>query len=40
MLAEHFSFSTAYLLASASVLLALVFFVLVVAPHYLRNKLR
>ena len=40
MLAEHFSFSTAYLVASASVLVSLVFFVIVVAPHYLRNKVR
>ena len=40
MLAEHFSFSTAYLVASGSVLLSLVFFVIVVAPHYQRNKVR
>ena len=40
MLAEHFSFSTAYLVASASVLVSLVFFVIVVTPHYQRNKLR
>ena len=40
MLAEHFSFATAYLVASTSVLLSLVFFVLVVAPHYQRNKLQ
>ena len=40
MLAEHFSFSTAYLVASASVLVSLIFFVIVVAPHYQRNKIR
>ena len=40
MLAEHFSFATAYLVASGSVLISLVFFILVVAPHYQRNKLR
>lgn len=40
MLAEHFSFATAYLVASASVLVSLIFFVIVVAPHYQRNKLR
>ena len=40
MLAEHFSFATAYLVASASVLVSLVFFILVVTPHYQRNKLR
>jgi len=40
MLSEHFSFSTAYLVADGVVLLALIFFVLVVAPHYQRNKLR
>ena len=40
MLAEHFSFSAAYLVASASVLVSLVFFVVVVTPHYQRNKLR
>jgi MFS family permease len=40
MLAEHFSFSAAYLVASASVLVSLVFFVIVVTPHYQRNKLR
>ena len=40
MLAEHFSFSSAYLVASASVLISLVFFVIVVTPHYQRNKLR
>jgi len=40
LLAEHFSFSTAYLVASGSVLLSLVFFVIVVAPHYQRNKVR
>ena len=40
MLAEHFSFSTAYLVASASVLVSLVFFIIIVAPHYQRNKLR
>ena len=40
MLAEHFSFSTAYLVASAVVLVSFIFFVLAVAPHYQRNKLR
>lgn len=40
MLAEHFSFATAYLVASASVFLSFVFFVIVVVPHYQRNKLR
>ena len=40
MLAEHFSFAAAYLVASASVLVSLVFFVTVVTPHYQRNKLR
>lgn len=40
MLAEHFSFATAYLVASASVLVSLVFFILVVTPHYQRNKIR
>lgn len=40
MLSEHFSFSTAYLVADVVVLLSLIFFVLVVAPHYQRNKLR
>ena len=40
MLSEHFSFSTAYLVASAMVLVSFVFFVLVVAPHYQRNKVR
>ena len=40
MLAEHFSFSAAYLVASLSVLVSLVFFVVVVTPHYQRNKLR
>ena len=40
MLAEHFSFSTAYLVASGSVLVSLIFFVIVVAPHYQRNKIR
>ena len=40
MLAERFSFSTAYLVASASVLLSLVFFVTVVTPHYQRNKIQ
>lgn len=40
MLAEHFSFATAYLVASASVLVSLIFFVIVVTPHYQRNKLR
>ncbi|MCR4847643.1 MAG: MFS transporter [Bacteroidales bacterium] len=40
MLAEHFSFATAYLVASGSVLISLVFFILVVTPHYQRNKVR
>ncbi len=40
MLAEHFSFSAAYLVASASVLVSLIFFIIVVTPHYQRNKLR
>ena len=40
MLAEHFSFATAYLVASASVLVSLIFFIIVVAPHYQRNKVR
>ena len=40
MLSEHFSFSAAYLVADGMVLLSLIFFVLVVAPHYQRNKLR
>ena len=40
MLAEHFSFATAYLVASGSVLVSLVFFILVVTPHYQRNKVR
>ncbi len=40
MLAEHFSFSAAYLVASASVLVSLVFFVIVVSPHYQRNKIQ
>lgn len=40
MLAEHFSFSTAYLVASAVVLVSFVFFILLVAPHYQRNKIR
>jgi len=40
MLAEHFSFSAAYLVASASVLVSLLFFVIVVAPHYQRNKIQ
>lgn len=40
MLAEHFSFSAAYLVASASVLVSLLFFVIVVSPHYQRNKIQ
>ena len=40
MLAEHFSFSTAYLVASGSVLVSLIFFLIVVTPHYQKNKLR
>ena len=39
LLAEHFSFATAYLVASGSVLVSLVFFVIVVTPHYQRNKI-
>ena len=40
LLSERFSFSTAYLVADSVVLVSLIFFVLVVAPHYQRNKLR
>ena len=40
LLAEHFTFATAYLVASASVLVSLVFFLLVVKPHYQKNKIR
>ena len=40
MLSEKFSFSTAYLVADVMVLVSFVFFVLVVTPHYLRNKVR
>ena len=40
LLSQHFSFSTAYLVASASVLVSLFFFIIVVAPHYQRNKVR
>lgn len=40
MLSEHFSFSAAYLVADVVVLVSLIFFVLVVSPHYQRNKLR
>ena len=40
MLVEHFSFSTAYLVASAVVLVSFVFFVVAVVPHYQRNKVR
>lgn len=40
MLSEHFSFSAAYLVADAVVLVSLIFFILVVTPHYQRNKLR
>ena len=40
LLAEHFSFATAYLVASASVLVSLLFFVILVTPHYQRNKVR
>ena len=40
LLAEHFSFATAYLVASGSVLVSVVFFILVVTPHYHRNKVR
>jgi MFS family permease len=40
MLSEHFSFSTAYLVASVSVLVSFIFFVVVVTPHYQRNKVR
>ena len=40
LLAEHFTFATAYLVASASVLVSLIFFVIVVKPHYQKNKIR
>ncbi len=40
LLSERFSFSTAYLVADMVVLVSLIFFVLVVAPHYQRHKLR
>ena len=40
LLSERFSFSTAYLVADAVVLVSLIFFVVVVTPHYQRNKLR
>ena len=40
MLSEHFSFSAAYLVADVVVLVSLIFFVIVVTPHYQRNKLR
>ena len=40
MLSQHFSFSAAYLVADIVVLLSLIFFVLVVAPHYHRHKIR
>lgn len=37
---EHFSFSAAYLVADAMVLVALLFFIFVAAPHYEKNKVR
>ena len=40
LLSERFSFSTAYLVADAVVLVSLIFFVVVVTPHYQRYKLR
>ena len=40
LLSERFSFSTAYLVADLVVLVSLIFFVFVVAPHYQRHKLR
>ena len=39
-ISEHFSFSSAYLVADVMVVIALVFFVAVVTPHYERNKVR
>ena len=39
-LSEYFSFSKAYLVADICVLVALIFFVIVVTPHYNKNKLR
>lgn len=39
-LSEHFSFSMSYFVADGAVLLSLLFFVLVVSPHYKRNKVR
>ena len=40
MLSERFSFSTAYLVADAVVLVAFVFFILVVTPHYMKNRVQ
>lgn len=39
-IAEYLSFSAAYYVADAMVFLALLFFIIVVAPHYKRNKVR
>ena len=39
-IAESLSFSASYYVADAIVLLALLFFVIVVSPHYERNKVR
>lgn len=39
VISEHFSFASAYLIADIMVVASLVFFVGVVAPHYLRNKI-
>lgn len=39
-ISEHFSFSAAYLVADVMVVVALVFFIVIVAPHYERNKVR
>ena len=39
-ISEHFSFSAAYFVADGAVLLSLLFFVFVVAPHYQKNKVR
>lgn len=40
VVSEYSSFSTAYLVADICVVVALIFFVAVVAPHYKKNKLR
>jgi Arabinose efflux permease len=37
-IAEHFSFSTSYLIANVVIMLAAVFFALVVAPHYKKTN--